>query len=165
MRCTICTFTQNNFSGEPSSRCFDLLGVLEELLALGDQLTDDGPLGLKLAEGLLLPLDQLLNVLDAAGSDVSGGAEHDAVQELDVRLELVAVCVALPVEVHLDLGLEDGGNELLVLLDEGIELGDLFGPLFLASLSHQDFKDLFQPFLDLATLQVFAKSLEMKVVV
>jgi hypothetical protein len=59
--------------------------------------------GLQLVEGLLLSLDQLLDVLDAAGSDVAGGAEHDAVQELDVGLQLVAVGVALPVQVDLDL--------------------------------------------------------------
>ena len=141
----------------------NLLGVLEKLLALGDQLTDDGPLGLELAEGLLLSLNQLLHVLDTAWRNVSRRAEHDAVKELDVRFKLVTVGVALPVEIDFDLGLEDGGDQLLVLLDQGIELGNLVGSLFLASLSHQDFQDLFQPFLDLAALQIFAKSLKHKI--
>jgi hypothetical protein len=35
----------------------------------------------------------------------------------------------------------------------------LFRPLFLASFSHQDLQDLFQPFLDLASLQILAQSL------
>ena len=77
-----------------------------------------------------------------------------------MRLELVTIGIALPVEVNLDLSLEDSGDELLVLLDEGIELLDLFSPLFLASLSHKDFQDLFEPFLNLTALQIFAKSLQ-----
>ena len=73
------------------------------------------------APRLLLTLDQLLHVLDAAGSNVSGGAEHDAVQELNVRLEVVAVGVALPVEVDLDLGCGDGWDEVFVLLDQSFQ--------------------------------------------
>jgi hypothetical protein len=42
-----------------------------------------------------------------------------------VRLKLITICVTFPVQVNLDLGLEDGGNELFVLLDESIELGNL----------------------------------------
>ncbi len=47
------------------------LGIFQELFALDDEIADDGPLGLELAEGLLLPLNQLLDVLDTARSDVS----------------------------------------------------------------------------------------------
>jgi hypothetical protein len=39
-----------------------------------------------------------------------------------VGLELIAIRVALPVEVDLDLSLEHRGNELLMLLDERIKL-------------------------------------------
>ena len=50
---------------------FNLLGILQELFALGDELTHDSPLGLKLAERLLLSLNQLLHVLNAAGCNVT----------------------------------------------------------------------------------------------
>ena len=98
-----------------------LLGVFEQLLALLDEVVDNVSPGLQLSERLLLTLDQLLHVLDAAGSNVSGGAEHDAVQELNVRLEVVAVGVALPVEVDLDLGCGDGWDEVFVLLDQSFQ--------------------------------------------
>jgi hypothetical protein len=42
-----------------------------------------------------------------------------------VRFKLITVCITFPVEIDLDLGLEDGGNELFVFLDESIELRDL----------------------------------------
>jgi len=58
-----------------------------------------------------------------------------------------------------NLCLEDGRDELLVLLDESIELWNLFGPLLFSSLGHQDLQNLFQPFLDLATFEIFAQSL------
>ena len=47
------------------------VGVDEDLLALLDELLDDAPLGLQLHEGLLLPLNQLVHVLHAGGSNVS----------------------------------------------------------------------------------------------
>jgi len=103
----------------------NLLRIFKELLALGDELTDNGSLGFKLAKRLLLPLNQLLDIFNAARCDISGGAEHDAIKEFNVRLKLITVCITFPVQVNLDLGLEDGGNELFVFLDESIELGDL----------------------------------------
>jgi hypothetical protein len=102
-----------------------ILWVLKELLALGDELTNDCPPCLQLAEGLLLSLNQLLHIFNAAGSNVTGGAEHDAVKELNVRLQIITVGVALPVEIDLDLSLENSGDQLFVLLDESIQFGNL----------------------------------------
>ena len=115
------------------------------------------PLGVELLQGLLLPLDQLVHVLDAGRSDVSGGGEHDPVQELDVRLQLVPVGVASPVEVDHDLGLGHGRDELLVLLDKVVQQ---VVHLVLGPLSHQDLQNLPQPFLHLDTLQVFTQGLK-----
>ncbi len=64
-----------------------------------------------------------------------------------------------------NLCLEDGGDELLVFLDESIELWNLFGPLLFSSLSHQDLQNLFQPFLNLATFEIFAQSLVNKKII
>merc|ERR1719331_2826415 len=97
------------------------VGVLKNLLALLNQVIDHIPLGIKLDKGLLLPLNELIDILHAGGSNVTGGGEHDAVKELNMGLQLVTVGVALPVQVNHDGGLLDAGNELLVLLDEHTE--------------------------------------------
>ncbi len=137
-----------------------LLRVLQKLLALVDKLGHNDTLGLQLVEGLLLPLNQLLDILNARRSNVTSGAEHDAIQELNVGLELVTIGVALPVEIDLDLGLEDSGNEIFMLLDESLKLGVLSRPLLLGPLGHQDLEDLLEPFLDVGALKVLAESLK-----
>ena len=87
-----------------------LVRVHKDLLALLDQLLDHVALGLQLGQGLLLTLDQLVHVLDAAGSNVSGGGEHDTVKELNMGLELVTVGVTLPVQVNHHLGTGYNGS-------------------------------------------------------
>ncbi len=81
-----------------------LLWIFQKLLAFVDQIFDDCSLGLKLVERLLLSFNQLFDILNATWGNVSSRTEHDAVQELNVGLELIAVSVAFPVEVDLDLG-------------------------------------------------------------
>ncbi len=75
-------------------------------------------------------------------------------------LQLITVGVTFPVEIDLDLGLEDSGDELLVLLDQTIKFADLFRSLLFSSLSHKDLKYLLKPFLDLCAFEIFAKSLK-----
>merc|ERR1719494_144802 len=110
--------------------------------------------------GLLLPLNELIDILHAGGSNVTGGGEHDAIKELNMGLQLVTVGVALPVQINHDRGLLDAGNELLVLLDEHIQLLILGLLLGLGSLGHQDLEDLVQPLLHLSTLEILAEGLE-----
>merc|ERR1711997_81809 len=81
------------------------VGVLEDDLTLGDEVCDNVPLGVQLGEGLLLSLNELINILKTRGGDVSGGGEHDSVQELHMGLELITIGVTLPVEIHHDRGL------------------------------------------------------------
>merc|ERR1711923_350924 len=76
-----------------------LVGVFQDLLTLGNEINNNVLLGVELDKGLLLPLDELIDILHAGGSNVTGGGEHDAVEELDMRLQLVTVGVALPVQV------------------------------------------------------------------
>ena len=104
-----------------------LLRVFHELFALADEFRDNAPLGLKLVQRLFLPLNQLFNVLNTAGSNVTGGAEHDSIQELNMGFQFITEGVTLPVEINLDLGLEDGGDEILVFLDQGFQFGILAG--------------------------------------
>merc|ERR1719211_537402 len=52
----------------------------------------------------LLALNQFINILQAGWSDVSGGGQHDSVQELDMGLQLITIGVALPVQIHHDSG-------------------------------------------------------------
>merc|ERR1719350_1209444 len=65
-----------------------LVGVLKNLLALLNKVIDHIPLGIKLDKGLLLPLNELIDILHAGGSNVTGGREHDAVKELNMGLQL-----------------------------------------------------------------------------
>ena len=130
----------------------NLLWILQELFALGNEVPDNASFGLQLTEGLFLSLNQLFDVFNAAGCDVTGRAEHNAVQELNVRLQFVSIGVTLPVQIHLDLSLQDGGDQLFVLLDDGVKFLHLFSPLLFAALSHQDFQDVLKPFFDLCTL-------------
>ena len=46
-----------------------------------------------------------------------------------------------------------------MFFDNGIQFGYLFRSFFFSSLSHQNFKDLFQPSFDVSSLQVFAEGL------
>merc|ERR1712012_779709 len=99
-----------------------LVGVFQDNLTLGNEGIHNIPLGIQLDKGLLLPLDELIDILHAGGSNVTGGGEHDAVEELNMGLQLVTVGVALPVQVDHDGGLLNAGDELLVLLDEHVQL-------------------------------------------
>merc|ERR1719356_1829816 len=137
-----------------------LVGVFQDNLTLGNEINNNVLLGVELDKGLLLPLDELINILHAGGSNVTGGGEHDAVKELNVGLQLVTVGVALPVQVDHDGGLLNAGDELLVLLDEDIQLLVLGLLLGLGPLGHQDLEDLVQPLLHFGTLKILAKGLE-----
>merc|ERR1711874_542786 len=137
-----------------------LVGVLEDDLTLGDEVCDNVPLGVQLGEGLLLSLNELINILKTGGGDVSGGGEHDSVQELHMGLELITIGIALPVEIDHDSGLLDIGDQLLVLLDQGVKLAKLCGLLLLSALSHQDLQDLQEPFPDLSPLKILAEGVE-----
>ena len=130
----------------------NLLWILQELFALGNEVPDNASFGLQLTEGLFLSLNQLFDVFNAAGCDVTGRAEHNAVQELNVRLQFVSIGVTLPVQIHLDLSLQDGGDQLFMLEDDGVKFLHLFRPLLFSTLSHQDFQDVLEPFFDLSTL-------------
>merc|ERR1719300_715717 len=50
-----------------------LVGVLKNLLALLNQVIDHIPLGIQLDKRLLLPLDELIDILHAGWSNVAGG--------------------------------------------------------------------------------------------
>merc|ERR1719331_2493363 len=74
------------------------VGMLQDNLTLGNEINNNVLLGIKLDKGLLLPLNELINILHTGGSNVTGGREHDAVEELNMGLQLVTVGVALPVQ-------------------------------------------------------------------
>merc|ERR1711971_1300400 len=113
-----------------------LVRVLQNLGSLFDQLIDYIPLGVELDKGLLLPLDELIDILHAGGSNVAGGGEHDAIKELNMGLQLITVGVALPVQVNHDLGLHDGGDQFFVLLDQVVKKSHFLGALIFCSLCH-----------------------------
>merc|ERR1712012_1404645 len=92
--------------------------VLKDDLTLGNEISDNVSLGIKLRERLLLSLYEFINILKARGSNVSGGRQHDSIQELNMRLQLITIGIALPVEIHHDSSLLNIGDQLLVLLDE-----------------------------------------------
>merc|ERR1712045_968123 len=137
-----------------------LVRVLQDDLTLGNEICDNVSLGVKLGQRLLLSLNQLIHILQTRGGDVPGGGQHDAVKELNMGLQLVTVGVALPVEVHHDSGLLDIGDQLLVLLDQGVEFAHFCVSLILGALGHQDFQNLLEPFPDLSPLQIFAQRVE-----
>merc|ERR1719464_993731 len=110
--------------------------------------------------GLLLSLNKLINILKTRGSDVSGGGEHDSIKELNMGLKLITIGIALPVEVHHNSGLLDIGDELLVLLDQGVKLAKLGVLLILGALSHQDLKNLLEPLSDLGPLKILTEGVE-----
>merc|ERR1719336_1788143 len=56
-----------------------LVRVFQDNLTLGNEINNNVLLGIQLDKGLLLPLDELINILHAGGSNVTGGGEHDAV--------------------------------------------------------------------------------------
>merc|ERR1711973_72086 len=107
-----------------------------------------------------LSLNQLINIFNTGRSNVSGGRHHDTIKELNMGLQLITIGIALPVQVHHNLGLSDGRDELFMLLDEGIQFVRFILLLILGSFSHQDLKDLSQPLLDLSPFQIFAQSVE-----
>merc|ERR1719221_1447186 len=137
-----------------------LVRILKDLLSLLNELLHHTPLGLQLDKGLLLPLNQLVHVLYTGGGNVSGGGEHDAVEELNVGLQLITVGVALPVEVHHHLGLGHSWDELLMLLDQVLQKLLFLGSEVLGPLSHEDLQDLGKPFLHLSSLKILAEGME-----
>merc|ERR1719234_1594965 len=134
--------------------------ILKDNLTLGNEINNNVLLGIQLDKGLLLPLNELIDIFHAGGSNVTGGGEHDAVKELNMGLQLVTVGVALPVQVNHHLGLHHHGDQLLMLLDGNVEEVVLLFLLGLGPLGHQDLENLVQPFLNLGTLQIFAKRME-----
>merc|ERR1711868_259872 len=131
--------------------------VLEDDLTLGNEICNNVSLGIKLREGLLLSLNQLINILKTRWSNFSGGRQHDSIKELNMGLQFITIGITLPVEIHHDSGLLDIGDELLMLLDQSIKLSKFIGSLFLGTLSHQDLQNLLEPFPDLGSLKIFAK--------
>merc|ERR1711963_412224 len=134
--------------------------VLEDDLTLGNEISDNISLGIKLRQGLLLSLNQLINILKTRWSNISGGRQHDSIKELNMGLQLITICVALPVEIHHDSGLLDIGDELLVLLDQDVQFSHFALSLTLSTLSHQDLQNLIQPFLNLSSLKIFTQRIE-----
>ena len=116
-------------------------------------------LAIKLVQRFLLSLNEFVNIFHTGRSNLPGGGHHDSVQKLNVRLQLVAISVAFPVEVHLDCNFRDPGDELFMLLDESGQQIVFLLSLRLGSLSHQNLAHLSQPLLDLHLLQVLAESL------
>merc|ERR1719340_433709 len=127
--------------------------VLEDDLSLGNEISDNSPLGIKLSQRFFLPLNELINILNTRWSNVSGGGQHDSVQELNMGLQLITIGVALPVEIHHDSGLLDIGDELLMLLDKSLKLVIFLLLLIFSTLSHQDLQDLGKPFLHFCTFK------------
>merc|ERR1712168_527129 len=136
------------------------VGVLKNLLAFVNGISDDTSLGLKLNKRLLLSLNELINILNTGRSDVSGGGHHDSIKEFNMGLQLITIGIAFPVQINHNLGLGHGRNEFFVLLDKSIEFVAFALLLILGSLSHQDLEDLGQPFLDFGPFQIFAQSVE-----
>merc|ERR1712051_111289 len=137
-----------------------LVWVLKKYFALGNEFFDNASFGLQLSERLLLPLNQLFNILNTTWSNVTSRAKHDSIQELNMGFQLVTISITFPVEIDFDLGLENSGNEVLMLADHGLQFIHIVGPLVFTSLSHQDFQDILQPFLNFGTLQIFAEGME-----
>merc|ERR1719259_407184 len=137
-----------------------LVRVLKNLLTFVNKISDNSSLSLKLNQRLFLSLNQLINIFNTGRSNVSGGRHHDTIKELNMGLQLITIGIALPVQVHHNLGLSDGRDELFMLLDEGVQLVRFILLLILGSFSHQDLKDLSQPLLDLSPFQIFAQSVE-----
>merc|ERR1719507_2610166 len=115
---------------------FRFVWVLKKYFALRDEVFDNVPFGLHLRKRLLLSLNQLFNILNAAGSNVTGRAEHDSIQELNIGFQLVTISITFPVEINFDLGLENSGNEVHVLGYDTIQFCCLVCPFRTSSLSH-----------------------------
>ena len=139
-----------------------LLWVFHELFALGDQVLDNGSLGFKLSKWLFLSLNQLFDVFNTAGSDVTSGAEHDSVQEFNMRFQLITESVTFPVKIDFDLSFGYSWDKVLVFLNEGFQFLVLHSLLIFAPFCHQDFQNVDQPFLDIRAFQILAQSLKMK---
>ena len=116
-------------------------------------------LGIKLMQGLLLSLNQLINIFHTRGSNLTRGRHHDPVKEFNVRLQFVAVGITFPVKINFDSDLRHPRDEIFMFLDESGQKIVLFLSLRLGSLSHQNLTHLGQPLLNLNLLQIFAQSL------
>merc|ERR1719481_919895 len=135
---------------------FGFVGVFKDDLTLSNEVSHNGPLGVKLGEGLLLPLNQLINILDTGWSNLTSGRQHDSVKEFNMGLQLVTIGIALPVQINHNGSLLDGGDELLVLLDEDFELFVLSLREILGSAFHKDLQDLSKPLLHFCAFNVLA---------
>merc|ERR1719481_347008 len=135
---------------------FGFVGVFKDDLTLSNEVSHNGPLGVKLGEGLLLPLNQLIDILDTGWSNLTSGRQHDSVKEFNMGLQLVTIGIALPVQINHNGSLLDGGDELLVLLDEDLELFVLSLGEILGSAFHEDLQDLSKPFLHFCAFNVLA---------
>merc|ERR1719412_2135925 len=134
--------------------------VLKDDLALSNEVHNNIPLAIKLNQGLLLPLNELIHILDTGWGDVTGGGKHDTIQELNMGLQLITIGVALPVEIHHERSLLYIWDQLLMLLDKNTKFLILSFLLRLGPLCHQDLKNLVKPLLHLSTLKVLAEGLE-----
>merc|ERR1719481_1442209 len=132
------------------------VGIFKDDLTLGNEVSHNGPLGVKLGEGLLLPLNQLINILYTGWSNLTSGRQHDSIKEFNMGLQLVTIGIALPVQINHNGSLLDSGDELLVLLDEDLELFVLSLREILGSAFHEDLQDLSKPFLHFCAFNVLA---------
>ena len=145
---------------KPNALKWNLLWVLQQLFAFLDEFVHDGPLVLKLVQGFLLPLNQLFYVFNTTGSNLSCGAEHDTIQELNMRCQLITIGITFPVQVDFKLGLLNSWNKSLMFNNYCFEIVRISCFFVLWSFCHQDFKHLFEPSLDVCSFQIFAQSLK-----
>merc|ERR1719270_473834 len=116
--------------------------VLEDDLALGNEICDNVSLGIQLGKRFLLSLNKLINILKARWSNISGGGQHNSIKEFNMGLKPITISIALPVKINHDSSLLDIRDEFLMLLDQSVKLSKFSSPLVLGTLSHEDFQNL-----------------------
>ena len=109
----------------------NILRVFQKLFAFLNKLKHKVAFALKLAERFLLSLNQFFYIFNARRSNVSGGAEHDTVQEFNVGFQLITIGITFPVEINFDLSCENSGDKVFVFSNEIIKPVVLSSPLFL----------------------------------
>merc|ERR1712002_1362213 len=77
--------------------------------------------------------------------------------EVNMRLQFITICIALPVKINHNGGLLDIWDKFLMLLDQSIKFITLCFLLVLGALSHKDFQNLCEPFLHFSALKIFAQ--------